>query len=189
MASRDYYATLGVSRKATADEIKKSFRALALRHHPDKNPDDPESERRFREISEAWHTLGDEQRRARYDRLGPLYRADGKPPTPEELNQFVSDALSGLFRKRRPNGRGEDLRYTLSVSLEDIAGGAERLIEVHRQVHCKRCKTDGAEPGVGKTNCNACEGTGKVPGRRLFRSDCPHCDGRGFKVVQRCKAM
>ena len=187
MASRDYYAALGVSRKASSDEVKKAFRSLALRHHPDRNPGDEGAQGRFREISEAWHTLGDPERRARYDRLGPLYRADGKPPTPEELNQFVSEALSGLFRKRRPGGRGDDLRYTLSVSLEEIAAGTERLIEVHRQIHCKRCKGDGAEPGVGKIDCSACEGSGKVPGRRLFRSTCPHCDGQGFVVVNRCK--
>ena len=188
MAARDYYATLGVSRKATQDEIKRAFRSLALRHHPDRNPDDPEAGKRFRLISEAWHTLGEPERRSRYDKLGPLYRADGKPPTPEELNQFVSDALSGLFRRRKPgHERGDDLRYTLSVTLEEVGSGNERIIEVHRQVQCKRCSGDGAEPGEGKVECTACEGSGKTPGRRLFRSTCPHCDGEGYKIVQQCK--
>ena len=106
MARRDYYAILGVSRDASSEDIKKAFRALAMRYHPDRNPDDVDADRRFREAVEAYEALSDPEQRARYDRLGPLYRADGKPPSPEDLRDAVSDALSGLFGRRRPDEPG-----------------------------------------------------------------------------------
>ncbi|MEL6344206.1 MAG: J domain-containing protein [Myxococcota bacterium] len=187
MARRDYYAVLGVQRSASGEEIKKAFRSLAMRYHPDRNPDDVDAERRFREVVEAYETLSDEEKRTRYDRLGPLYRADGKPPTPDDLREAVSDAFAGLFSKRKPEDPGEDLRYTLSVPLEEVASGGERMITLERQVTCKRCDGSGAEPGDGRRVCDLCEGTGVTPGRRLFRNTCPRCDGRGFIVVKKCK--
>lgn len=186
MARRDYYAVLGVSRDASTDEIKKAFRALALRYHPDRNPDDVDAERRFRECVEAYETLGDPDNRQRYDRLGPLYRPDGKPPSPEELREAVGDMLSGLFSRRRPDDPGEDLRYSLSVSLEEVANGGEQLVTLERQCKCRRCEGMGADPDEGRQTCDACNGNGQTQGR-LFRSQCPRCDGLGFITVKRCR--
>ncbi|MFT4976519.1 MAG: molecular chaperone DnaJ, partial [Myxococcota bacterium] len=186
MARRDYYAVLGVDRDASADDIKRAFRALAMRYHPDRNPDDVDAERRFREAVEAYETVSDAEKRMRYDRLGPLYRADGKPPSPEDLRAAVSDALSGLFSKRRPDDPGEDLRYTLAVSLEEVAIGGERMVTLERQCQCKRCEGTGADPDGGRQSCDNCKGSGQLSGR-LFRSTCPRCDGMGFVNVKRCR--
>ncbi len=185
MARRDLYAILGVRRDASQDEIKKAYRALARQFHPDRNPDDPVSEERFREISEAYETLSETSLRQRYDRLGPLYRPDGRPPSPDELSEYISDTLTGLFRKRRPE-KGEDLRYTLRIPLEVAGTGDERIIEVRRQVGCDPCKGNGADPAGGSQGCDRCAGTGKAPNRRVFRSVCPHCDGRGQITVKKC---
>jgi molecular chaperone DnaJ len=185
VARRDYYAVLGVSRDASADEIKKAFRNLAMRYHPDRNPDDVDAERRFRDAVESYETLSDPEKRMRYDRLGPLYRPDGKPPSPEDLREAVSDALSGLFSKRRPDEPGEDLRYTLSVSLEEVANGGERMVTLERQCQCKRCEGSGADPDGGRQKCDNCDGSGQLSGR-LFRSSCPRCDGLGYVNVKRC---
>jgi molecular chaperone DnaJ len=186
LARRDYYAVLGVEKDASADDIKKSFRALALQYHPDRNPEDVDAEQRFREIVEAYQTLSDAEERSRYDRLGPFYRPDGRPPTAEDLNAFLAETFTGLFRRRRAAGRGEDLRYTLTVSLEDVASGTERTVEVNRMGRCRRCEGTGGDPDEGRRACDACEGSGNASNRRLFRSSCPRCDGRGFVVVKRC---
>ncbi len=188
MSRRDYYAVLGVKRDATPEELKKAFRGLALQFHPDRNPDDPDAERRFREVAAAWQVLSDPEERLRYDRLGPLYRPDGRPPTPEDLNAFVSEALSGLFRKRDRGDKGEDLRYTLAITLEEVAAGGPREISLMRRLHCARCDSTGAEPGdEGRAACPACDGSGKSSTRRIFRSDCPRCDGRGWLRTKACK--
>ncbi len=187
MARRDYYIVLGVSRTVSQEDLKRAFRGLALQYHPDRNPDDPDATRRFREISEAYQVLSDPEQRARYDKLGPLFRMDGRPPTPEDLNAFVADALAGLFGRRRPGDKGEDLKYTLTVTLEEAGLGTHKEIELRRRVPCTRCEATGAEPGVGRSPCPACEGSGKSQARRLFRSECPRCDGRGFLVVEKCK--
>ena len=186
MARRDYYAVLGVQRGTSPEEVKKAFRSLALRYHPDRNPDDPEAEERFRELAEAWQVLGDADERQRYDRLGPLYRPDGRPPTPDDLNAFVTDALAGLFKKKKPD-RGADLRYTCTVTMEEVARGVTREIEIMRRTTCGRCKGDSAEPDGGRAPCPRCKATGRAGGRVLFRIDCPHCDGTGQAIVTRCK--
>ena len=186
MARRDYYAVLGVPRDASADDIKRSFRALALQYHPDRNPDDLDAEHRFREIVEAYQTLSDSDERGRYDTLGPFYRPDGKPPSAEDLNTFLAETFAGLFRRKRSIGRGEDLRYSLTISLEDVASGAERQIEVARLGRCRRCEGSGGDPDEGRRRCDACDGSGRSATRRLFRTECPRCDGRGFIVVKRC---
>lgn len=187
MPRRDYYAVLGLKRTATTDEVKRAFRVLALKYHPDRNPDDVDADRRFREVAEAYEVLADAEERARYDRLGPLYRPDGRPPTPEDLSAYVNDALAGLFRRRGAAEKGEDLRHSLSVPLEEVAKGAEREISVLRNIRCKRCEGTGADPDGGRRKCEHCEGSGKSAQRRLFRSSCAHCDGRGFVTVKRCE--
>lgn len=185
MSRRDYYTVIGVRRNASAEDIKKAYRGLARQYHPDRNPNDVQAEQRFREVTEAYETLRDPVQRDRYDRLGPLYRADGRPPTPEDLSEMVGEALGSLFRKKAPD-QGEDLRYTLRIPLETVATGGTQVIEVRRQLRCGRCSGDGADPEGGSRPCQPCDGTGKSPTRRLFRSACPHCEGRGTITVKRC---
>ncbi len=186
MSRRDYYAVLGVGRDASDAEIKKAFRGLALRYHPDRNPDSPKAEERFREVAEAYKALSDPAERARYDRLGPLYRPDGRPPTPDDLNAFVSEVFSGLFGRRLRPDRGEDLHYNLSLTLEEIGTGAERSVTFNRRTQCGRCKGTGAEADGGLEPCPHCSGSGRQARRRLLRPECPHCDGTGTHIVKRC---
>jgi molecular chaperone DnaJ len=186
VSRRDYYNILGVKRTATPDEIKKAFRALALQYHPDRNPDDIEAERRFREVVTAYETLSDPEERRRYDRLGPFYTSSGKPPSPEEMSEILGETLGGIFRKRRKGEAGEDLRHTVTVSLEEVASGVERVVEVPRKVICTRCKGERADPDEGRRTCEACDGSGRSQSRRLFSQECARCDGRGFVIVKKC---
>jgi molecular chaperone DnaJ len=181
---RDLYNVLGVGRSADGDEIKRAYRALALRWHPDRNPNDPVAEARFKAVNEAYRVLSDVEQRARYDRLGPLFTVDGRPPRPDEVSEVVSRMVDNLFGRRRKT-RGADLQYTLSVRLEDVVVGVQREIEVPRQVRCTPCGGAGA-PAAGRTPCPKCEGTGRSSGMRLLRATCYHCDGRGFLVLQPC---
>jgi molecular chaperone DnaJ len=185
VARRDYYAVLGVGRTAGPDDIKKAFRALALRWHPDKNPGDAEAERRFREVAEAWDVLGDPEKRARYDRMGPLFTHDGRPPRPDELNEILLDALGGLFGRKRAGDRGDDIRYTLTLSLEEAGRGAERTISIQRVVICNDCSGTG-DAKENRKPCQACAGTGKSATRRFLRNDCPHCAGKGYVGAPKC---
>ena len=182
---RDYYEVLGVRRDASPAELKRTFRALALRYHPDRNPDDLDAERRFKEVVEAYETLSDPDSRKRYDRLGPLYRRDGRPPTPEEVSAMLGRALGGLFRKKGSRGRGRDLNVRIEVALEDVLSGGRHSIAVARQVRCKPCEGTGAEP-EGRKECKDCGGSGKAATRRWLRSECPRCDGRGWIATARC---
>lgn len=184
MATRDFYNILGVGRDATQDDIKRSYRNLARRWHPDHNRD-PDAESRFKDITEAYRTLSDPDKRARYDRLGPLYTEDGRPPRPEDLNEVVGSMFGSLFR-RRGREPGEDLRYTVSLTLEEVGSGVEKEIVVPRLVRCRTCGGDGADPDGGRETCSVCGGSGRATGPRLFRSDCYHCDGRGFTTKKPC---
>lgn len=186
MARRDFYNILGVPRTATPDELKRAFRALALKYHPDRNPDDVDAPRRFREIVEAYEALSDPEERARYDRLGTLYRRDGAPPTAEDLSELLSETFGGLFGRREQAVRGEDLRYTLSLELAEVAQGVERELVVPRQVGCRRCSGTGAHPDGGSRKCEACEGSGRSPTRRLLRQSCARCDGKGIIITKVC---
>ena len=186
MARRDYYAVLGVARTASPDEIKQAFRALAMRWHPDRNPGDAQAEARFREIAEAWDVLGDPEKRGRFDRLGSLYTHDGKPPRPEELNEIFLDALGGLFGRKKSGDRGEDVRYTLQVSLEEAASGTERIVPILRTVCCRDCGGTG-DAAEGRTPCEPCSGSGRSATRRFLRNDCAHCAGKGYRPAARCQ--
>lgn len=185
MPPRDYYNVLSVTRDASQDEIKKAYRSLAMRYHPDRNPGDEEAIQRFKDIADAYATLGDAEKRARYDRLGPLYTPDGRPPRPEDLNEWAGTVMSNIFRRRRRDEEGEDLRFTLSLSLEEVAAGVEKTITVPRMVRCKTCAGEGAE-ATGKETCEICGGTGKSTGPRIFRTQCYHCDGQGFVTTKNC---
>ncbi len=186
MPRKDYYNILGVGRDATGDEIKRAYRKLALKYHPDRNPDDLDAATKFRDATEAYQVLSDAEERLKFDRLGPLYRPDGRPPTPEELQEMLSEMVGGLFRRKRTQQQGDDLRTTLTVELEDVSTGVTRRVQIARQVRCKRCGSTGADPDGGRKVCDGCEGTGKASARRVFRQSCARCDGRGFIVVKRC---
>lgn len=185
MATRDFYNILGVGRDATPDDIKRAYRNLARRWHPDHNRG-PDAASRFKDITEAYRILSDPDERARYDRLGPLYTQDGRPPRPEDINEMVGSVLGGIFR-RRGREPGEDLRYTVSLTLEEVASGVEKDIVVPRRVRCRTCGGDGARPGDGRESCAVCRGSGKATGPRLFRTECYHCDGRGYTIAHACE--
>lgn len=184
MANRDLYNVLGVPRDASPDAIKRSYRQLAKRFHPDRNPGDPVAEARFRDVHEAYSVLSDPEQRARYDRLGPLFTSDGRPPTPDD----VSDVLGRMWDNLWGRGRieeGDDLKYTVSVTLEEVATGTEREIAVPRRVTCGTCGGYGA-PKDARSVCSVCDGTGRSKGPRLLRSTCYHCGGQGYTVDTPC---
>lgn len=195
-AKRDYYEVLGVPRDASVGDIKKAYRALAIKYHPDRNPDDPSAEERFKEASEAYAVLSDADKRARYDQFG--HQAVGEQGfsgfDPGAFGDFA-DILGDLFgfgfgdifggRRRGPrNGpqRGRDLQYTLRISLEEAATGLERTLRIPRQVSCGVCQGSGSEPGSTPASCTTCGGAGQVMFRRGFLSvaqTCPTCSGAG----------
>lgn len=191
---RDYYEVLGVGRDATVPDIKRAYRQLAVQFHPDRNPDDPEAEERFKEASEAYAVLSDAEKRARYDRFGHEgVSANGFTGfDPASFGDFA-DVLGDLFgvsfgdifgtqRRRGGPRRGHDLQYTLKITLEDAAKGVERVIRIPRLVRCPSCSGSGAEPGTSPEPCGTCRGAGQVLFRRGFLSvsqTCPSCAGAG----------
>jgi molecular chaperone DnaJ len=191
---RDYYDVLGVARNATLDEIKKAYRGLAVKYHPDRNPGDAEAEERFKEASTAYAVLSDNDKRARYDRFGHQ-GVEGQPFTGFDPGAFgdFADILGDLFgigdifggraaRGRRGRRRGHDLQYTLKISLDEAADGVERTIKVPRLEHCETCSGSGSKPGTTPEPCGTCGGNGQVMFRRGFLSvaqTCPSCSGAG----------
>jgi molecular chaperone DnaJ len=191
---RDYYDILGVGRDASASDIKAAYRRTAVKYHPDRNPDDPDAEEKFKEASEAYAVLSDADKRSRYDRFGHQgLGGDGFTGfDPSAFGDFA-DILGDLFgfgdifgTRRRGGGqrpqRGHDLQYTLKLSLEEAATGVERSIRVPRFEGCERCSGSGSEPGTTPEACNTCQGSGQVAFRRGFLSvaqTCPTCGGGG----------
>ena len=213
---RDYYEVLGVSRDVTADDLKKAYRKLAVKYHPDKNPDDKTAEEKFKEVSEAYDVLSDDQKRAAYDRYGHAAFAGGMGGPgaggpggggfhdPFDIfREVFGGAGGGVFEtffggggggsQRRRGGpqRGSDLRYALEITLEEAAHGAEREIEFERLVGCKTCSGSGSASGSGKKTCRTCGGAGQVISSRGFfqvQQTCPDCDGTGETITDPCKA-
>src|SRR3989338_1688727 len=156
---RDYYEVLGLSRTASAEEIKKAYRKLALKHHPDRNKGNKEAEERFKEAAEAYAILSDPDKRAQYDQYGHslggggLQGFEGFEGAFQGFSDIFGDFFEDFFvaRSRRSGGRGgiggSDLEYSVEISLEDVVRGKEVTIEFQRAEHCDRCKGDGAEPG------------------------------------------
>lgn len=208
MSKADYYETLGVSRDASADEMKKAYRKLAVKYHPDKNPDDATAEAKFKEISEAYDVLKDDEKRAAYDRYGHdafqgggMGRAGGgggfHDPFEMFREAFGSGGGGGIFEEFFGGGggrsggvqKGSDLRYDLEITLEEAAEGTEKEIRYKRAVACVKCSGSGAEPGSGKTTCPTCGGTGQVSSNRgfiSFRQTCPNCNGTGQIIEKPC---
>jgi molecular chaperone DnaJ len=193
---RDYYEILGVRRDASLDDIKKSYRRLAVKYHPDRNPDSPGSEEMFREASEAYAVLSDAEKRSRYDRFGhQAVAGDGfsgfDPAAFGDFADILGDlfgfSFGDIFGTRRPRARdvprrGRDLQYTVSLTLEEAARGMEQQIKVPRRQDCDRCRGSGSEPGSSPERCSTCGGNGQVMFRRGFLSvsqTCPQCGGTG----------
>lgn len=206
MAKRDYYEVLGVSRDADAEEIKKAYRKLAIKHHPDKNPGDKSAEENFKELSEAYEALSDPQKRRAYDQYGhaafdPRARAGragaGGFHDPFEIFREVfggSSIFDDFFGTARNDPsqpqRGNDLRYDLEISFEEAALGCEKEISVTKPERCDGCDGSGVEAGSKVKTCPTCHGRGQVISSRGIFSiaqTCPHCQGAGRVVEKPCK--
>lgn len=194
---RDYYEVLGVTREADAQEIKKAYRKLAVRYHPDKNPGDAEAESRFKEAAEAYAVLSDAEKRQRYDRFGHAGvdgAAGGGGFDPSIFADF-SDILGDLFgfgdmsgRRGRGN-RGADLRYDLTLTFEEAAFGCNTPLRIPRLERCESCAGSGAAPGKQPVRCSACGGVGQVRFQQGFFSvarTCPQCNGQGTVIRDPC---
>lgn len=216
MSKRDYYEVLGVGKTASKDDIKKAYRKIAMKYHPDKNPGDSEAEAKFKEAAEAYAVLNDEQKRAQYDQFGHA-GMDGASPFGQGFHAGgadfdLSDALrvfmegfggfggfgdifggGGRGRGGRRSNRGSDLKIKLKLSLEEIAAGVNKKIKVQRHESCDSCSGTGAEAGTGKTTCHVCHGAGEVQqvSRSMFGQfvnvqPCPNCEGTGEIIRQPC---
>jgi len=198
MAKRDYYEVLGVSRTASADEIKKAYRRLAMKHHPDRNKDDTEAEGKFKEAKEAYEVLSDTETRATYDRFGH----DGLSSTrgggaggygAEGFGDIFGDVFGDIFGGGRQRGsqvfRGADLGYELRLDLENAVSGDSVTIDVPTQVSCETCDGSGAKKGTEPIKCSTCGGVGQVRMQQGFFSiqqTCPACKGAGTTVGDPC---
>jgi len=203
MAKRDFYAVLGVNRDAAEDEIKKAYRRLAMKHHPDRNTGDKDSEEKFKECKEAYEVLTDARKRAAYDQFGnagidPAAGFGAGARGAEGFGGFA-DAFGDIFGEifgqqrggRGGNGvyRGADLRYNLELSLEDAARGTEAKIRIPTLEQCATCHGSGAKPGTTPKQCPTCHGRGEVRVSQGFFSlqqTCPQCHGRGKVIADPC---
>jgi len=213
-ATRDYYEVLGVSKDASGPEIKKAYRKQAMKFHPDQNPDDPKAEEKFKELGEAYEVLGDEDKRAAYDRYGhAAFKAGGMGGgggggggfggfhDPMDIfSQVFGGAFGGGFedffggggrgrREKSGKKRGSDLRYDLEITLEEAAHGAEKELEIEKHAACKTCKASGSRSGTGIKTCTTCGGQGAVmrqAGIFVQQSPCPECRGSGYIISDPC---
>lgn len=204
---RDYYEILSVERTASGEEIKRAYRKLAVKFHPDKNPNDPHAEEKFKELGEAYDVLMDEQKRAAYDRYGhAAFAQGGRGPgggfhDPFDIFREVfsgAGGAGGIFESFFGGGsgmeadgsqRGSDLRYDMQISLEEAAFGVEKEIEVRKLGTCDKCEGTGASPGSRAVTCPTCRGRGQVVSARGFfqvSQTCPHCRGLGEVIEQPC---
>lgn len=194
MAARNYYEILGVERNASDTELKKAYRQLAMRLHPDRNPGDKSAEDRFKEVNEAYAVLSDPEKRSQYDRYG---RVDLPPGM--DLGGFgdlFEDIFEGFFAGGGRGGsrsrarRGDDLRYDLEVSLEEAARGVETRLQIPRLEVCEECRGSGMEPGAKRSPCPACKGRGQLRYQQGFLTvarTCPQCAGEGQLNRNPCK--
>ena len=191
--ARDYYKTLGVARDAPAAEIKAAYRKLALQFHPDRNPGDRTAEERFKEVSQAYAVLGDEEKRARYHRLGavPGDLPFGDSADLAKVTEFFDAIFGDLFGLGRKRAAGQDLRYTLELDFDEAALGCQKTIRFQRSEDCRACGGTGAEGGAaGLQPCARCSGQGWTRHKAGFfssRRECLACGGSGQIPRVRCK--
>jgi molecular chaperone DnaJ len=199
MAKRDYYEVLGLSRGASDEDIKKAYRRLAMKFHPDRNPDNPKAEEQFKEAKEAFEVLSDANKRAAYDQFGhagvdPHAGGAGGGPGFGSFADAFGDIFSDIFggaggRSRASMYRGADLRYNLEITLEQAAFGTETKIRVPTMAGCETCGGSGAKPGTSPTTCPTCHGHGQVRMQQGFFSiqqTCPTCRGSGKHIATPC---
>ncbi len=202
MAKRDYYEILGVNKSASKEEIKKSYRKLALKYHPDKNKGDKASEEKFKEASEAYHVLSDTKRKANYDQFGhaAFDGGGGQGFRNFDFGSSFSDIFEDFFGDdifsssgrsgRRSSNRGNDLRYDITISLEEAYNGLNKNINYTTYKKCSRCSGSCAEPGSKPATCRYCNGHGKVRSNQGFftiQQTCPDCSGYGETINNPCK--
>lgn len=193
MAKRDFYEILGVNRDASNEDIKKAYRKLAMKHHPDRNPDNPKSEGLFKEAKEAYEILSDEQKRTAYDQYGhagvdPQARGGGSG-FGDSFSDIFGDIFGGGGGSRSNVYRGADLRYNLEISLEDAAHGSETRIRIPTMAECEACEGSGAKKGTQPKTCPTCAGHGQVRMQQGFFSvqqTCPKCHGTGRYIPEPC---
>jgi molecular chaperone DnaJ len=203
MAKQDYYATLGLARGASIEDIKKSYRKLAMQHHPDRNPGDKSAEHKFKEINEAYDVLKDEQKRAAYDRFGHAAFENGAGG---RANGFdfnfgggfadIFDEMFGEFMGGRRGGaaqsaRGADLRYNLEITLEEAFAGKQAKIRVPTMAPCEACEGAGSAKGASRRSCSTCNGMGRVRATQGFftiERSCPTCQGAGEVIDKPCRS-
>jgi len=203
VAKRDYYDILGVNKSASKDEIKKAYRTTAFKHHPDKNPGNKVAEEKFKEASEAYSILSDDNKKTNYDQFGHA-AFEGGGGGGQGFGGFDTSSFSDIFEdffgdfsegSRGPSGRssasrGNDLRYDLSINLEDAYKGLEKKIDYTTYKKCVGCSGSGAEPGSKPIKCDYCKGNGKIRSSQGFftvQQTCPQCQGSGENINKKCK--
>ena len=196
MAKRDYYEVLGVDRQASEADLKKAYRRLAMKHHPDRNKDDSDADEKFREIQEAYSVLSDPQKRSLYDRFGPdavgASAASGAAGAAGGFEDVFGDVFGDLFGRTsrgRTEVRGADLAYRVDLDLEEAVFGVTREIDVDMAAQCSTCDGSGCAPGTRPETCTSCQGRGEVVVQQGFftlRQTCPKCRGEGRIIRVPC---
>lgn len=200
--SKNYYEILGVNKNASQDEIKKAYRQLAKKYHPDQNKGDKEAEEKFKQINDAYDILKDQQKRAAFDQYGSAAFEGGMGPGGGMGGAGFGGAFSDIFEDmfgdfmgggagpgRSGPGRGSDMQYTMEISLEDAYKGKEATIKVPVNETCDKCSGSGASPGTGEDNCPACDGAGRMRAQQGFftiERTCPTCGGAGKVIKDPC---
>lgn len=206
MSSSDYYEILGVSKSASEEEIKKAYRKLAIKYHPDKNPGDNAAEEKFKEISSAFEILKDPEKRRKYDQFGPdAFRGGGSTGGVDPFDLFrdvfgggsggggfgsIFDDFFGGSTSRNDGSQGSDLRVSVTISLEQASQGIEKEIKYQHHDKCESCSGSGSAAGSGKVMCSTCGGIGQVASNQGFisiRRTCPTCNGSGVTIEKPCK--
>ncbi|OOR98890.1 molecular chaperone DnaJ [Haemophilus paracuniculus] len=202
MSKRDYYEVLGLKKGASEQDIKRAYKRLAAKHHPDKNQGSKESEEKFKEIKEAYEVLGDSEKRAMYDQYGHQAFEQGGfggaggggfggfGGFEDIFSEMFGGGFGGGGRRSRVV-RGEDLRYNLEITLEEAVKGCKKDIRIQTLAECDTCHGSGAESGSKVETCNYCHGTGRVRRQQGFfvtEATCPHCQGSGKKIEKPCKS-
>jgi len=198
MSKRDFYEVLGVDRTASDADLKKAYRRLAMKHHPDRNPDNTDSEARFKEAKQAYEVLTDPQKRAAYDQFGHagVEQGAGMGGGAGGFGDIFGDVFGDIFggggrQSRERVFRGSDLRYNLEMTLEDAVHGTSVKIKIPTMVECRKCNGSGAKKGTSAVTCGTCQGVGQVRMQQGFFSlqqTCPTCHGTGKVITDPCDA-